>query len=88
MTNSSAVAAPLKEMVESLVRSIVEEPEGVTVDEVSGRQETIFEVRVAQPDIGRVVGREGRVIKALRTLVRAAAARDQKEGRVDIEVLD
>lgn len=88
MTNSSAVAASLKDMVDSLVRSIVEEPESVTVDEVAGSRETIFEVRVAQPDIGRVVGREGRVIKALRTLVRAAAARDHNEGRVDIEVLD
>lgn len=79
-------------MVESLVRAIVTDPEAVRVEEIPGDRSTIYEIHAAKNDIGRIVGREGRVIKALRILVRAAASADvadpSESPRIDLELLD
>lgn len=75
----------MKALVELVARSLVERPEAVEVRIVDGPQETVIEVQVAAEDIGKVIGRGGRVIKAIRTLARAAATRSGK--RVNVEVL-
>jgi len=76
----------VRDLVELLVRSIVEDPEAVEVDEVTEDGELIFEVSVADDDIGRVIGRGGRVVQSLRTVARAAGA--DEAHRVTVEILD
>ena len=76
----------MRELVEFLVRALVDEPGQVRVDEVEEDGDLVFEVHVAQDDLGRVIGREGRVANAIRTITKAAAARGER--RVLVEILD
>ena len=78
------MASPAAELVEYLVRSIVESPDDVEVDEYEEEGELVLEVKVADDDLGRVIGREGRVAKAIRTVARAAGAREDRRVSVDI----
>jgi hypothetical protein len=71
-------------VLEHVARSIVDDPEGVAVDVGETRNGIRLSLRVAQGDMGRIIGRRGRTAQALRTLVRAAAARDGQEASVDI----
>lgn len=75
----------LRELVEFLARSLVRRPEAVEVREVPGEGTLVLEVRVSPEDAGLIIGRRGRVVRAIRTLVRAAAARDGR--RVVVEVV-
>ena len=85
-TDANSLPAPTAQAVlEHLVRSIVEDPDAVTVELEEGRRTTL-NVRVAPGDMGRVIGRNGRVATAIRTVTRAAASRDELE--VDVEFLD
>jgi uncharacterized protein len=78
------MASEAAELVEFLVRSIVEDPDQVAVEEFDEDDELVLEVKVADDDLGRVIGREGRVAKAIRTIARAAGARDDRRVSVDI----
>ncbi len=71
-------------VLEHVARSIVDDPEGVAVDVSETRSGIHLALHVAQGDMGRIIGRRGRTAQALRTLVRAAAARDSQEASVDI----
>ena len=73
-----------RSVLEHVARSIVDDPEGVAVDVGESRSGIRLSLRVAQGDMGRIIGRRGRTAQALRTLVRAAAARDGQEASVDI----
>lgn len=76
----------LKEMVEYIVKKLVDRPEDVKVTEISGEQATIIELRVASEDLGKVIGKEGRTARAIRTLVHAAASKEHK--RAVLEILE
>jgi len=76
----------LKEMVEYIVKKLVDKPESVVVSEVCGEQATIIELRVAQEDLGKVIGKEGKTARAIRTLVHAAASKERK--RAVLEILE
>jgi predicted RNA-binding protein YlqC (UPF0109 family) len=82
----AAPAATAQRVLEYLTRQLVDEPDAVVVDAEPGRDKTVLNVRVAPGDMGRVIGKRGRVANAIRTLVRAAAVRDGAE--VDVEFLD
>ena len=69
-----------------IVKSIVDQPDDVTVDEVSGEGKLRLDVRVGDGDLGRVIGRRGRTAASIRTVTRAAASKDGVE--LDIEFLD
>jgi predicted RNA-binding protein YlqC (UPF0109 family) len=71
---------------EYLVRELVDDPDAVTVDAVTGRRGLTLEVNVGPGDMGRVIGRRGRMATAIRTVVRAAASKDGKE--VDVDFVD
>jgi predicted RNA-binding protein YlqC (UPF0109 family) len=73
-------------VLEYLVRSLVDDPDAVRVEVDEGGRRTTLNVFVAQGDMGRVIGKRGRVAQSIRTLVRAAASRDDLE--VDIEFVD
>ena len=74
----------MKTLVEYVARALVDRPEAVEIRQVDDPQTTSIEVRVSPDDVGKVIGRGGRVIKAIRTLARAAATRSGK--RVTVEI--
>ena len=76
----------MKELLTYIVRSLVDKPDEVSVAEREDNGETIFEVRVADGDMGKVIGRQGRVVKEIRVLMKAVAQRQGK--KVSVEVLD
>ena len=76
----------MKDLVVEIARSLVDNPEAVHVTEVEGEQKTILELSVDQPDIGKVIGRQGRSVRALRTLLSAAGVKLHK--RFTLEILD
>jgi predicted RNA-binding protein YlqC (UPF0109 family) len=77
----------MRDLVEFVVRSLVEDPDAVRVTELAESDGTVLEVHVADGDLGRVIGREGRVANALRTLAKAAATA-QDGGRVMVEIVE
>lgn len=74
----------MKELVEVIAKALVDDPESVTVNERTEKKTTILEVRVADSDMGKVIGKQGRIAKAIRSVVKAAAAKEDKEVIVDI----
>jgi predicted RNA-binding protein YlqC (UPF0109 family) len=76
----------VRELVEYLTRALVEHPDEVQVDEVASDDDIVLEIRVAEDDLGRVIGRSGRVANAIRTVAKAAGARDGR--RVMVEILE
>ncbi|TFG65088.1 MAG: KH domain-containing protein [Spirochaetales bacterium] len=75
-----------KEFVEFIARALVDEPDSVAVNIIEGEKSTILELKVAQDDIGKVIGKHGRIAKAVRTLLSAASTKTGK--RVVLEILD
>ena len=75
-----------KEIVEYLARRLVDEPDEVSVEEIEREGAIILQLHVAKDDVGKVIGRQGRIARALRTIVRASAAR--REQRVMLEILE
>ena len=74
----------MKELVEVIAKALVDDPESVTVNERTEKKTTILEVRVADYDMGKVIGKQGRIAKAIRSVVKAAAAKEDKKVIVDI----
>ncbi|HON86915.1 MAG: KH domain-containing protein [Firmicutes bacterium] len=74
----------LKDLVTYIAKSIVDYPDQVEVNEVEGERAVVFELRVAPEDMGKVIGKKGRVIHAVRALVQAAAAKEGKRATVEI----
>ena len=75
----------MKELVEIIAKALVEKPEEVSVNELIDGDAVILELKVAQEDMGKVIGKQGRIAKAIRTVVKAAASRENK--RVVVEIL-
>jgi predicted RNA-binding protein YlqC (UPF0109 family) len=76
----------MTELIEFLVKALVEEPEAVVVEELEEDGDLIYEVTVAEGDLGRVIGKGGRVANAIRTIAKAAAVRIDR--RVIVDILD
>ena len=75
----------MKELVEVLAKSLVDSPEQVTVTETEQDNEILLVLKVASDDMGKVIGKQGRIAKALRAMVKAAASRTDKKVIVEIE---
>ncbi|NBB90257.1 MAG: KH domain-containing protein [Spirochaetes bacterium] len=75
-----------KELVNYIARSLVDEPDEVKVNMIEGEKSTILELQVSQGDIGKVIGKHGRIAKAIRTVLSAASTKTGK--RVVLEILD
>jgi predicted RNA-binding protein YlqC (UPF0109 family) len=75
-----------KDLVEYIAKALVDNPDGVNVNVIEGEKSTILELKVADGDIGKVIGKHGRIAKAIRTILSAAATK--KEKRVVLEILD
>ncbi len=76
----------MKELLTYIAQNLVDRPEAVTVTEHVGENETVLELRVAPEDMGKVIGRQGRIAKEIRTLLRCVAQR--KGTRVSVEIVD
>ena len=74
----------MKEIVEVIAKSLVDQPDQVVVEEKADDRMTVFELHVAQDDMGKVIGKQGRIAKAMRTVVKAAATRENKKVNVEI----
>jgi hypothetical protein len=74
----------MKELVEFVAKALVDHPEAVEVREVEGEKTTIIELKVADDDVGKVIGRQGRTARALRTVLAAAATRVRKRAVLEI----
>ncbi|NLP04542.1 KH domain-containing protein [Candidatus Fermentibacteria bacterium] len=74
----------MKELIEMIARTLVEDQENVHVEEKEVEGVTVYELRVSESDLGRVIGREGRIAKAIRTIIRSAAARRNLKATVEI----
>jgi predicted RNA-binding protein YlqC (UPF0109 family) len=73
-----------KEFLLYMIKALVDEPDQVEINVVEGEKSTIFELKVAQPDIGKVIGKNGRIAKAIRTILNAAIAKSGKRIILDI----
>ena len=76
----------MKELLEEIAKALVDNPEDVHVTEVEGEQTTVLELRVRSDDLGKVIGRQGRTARAIRTLLSAAGMKVQK--RLVLEILE
>jgi predicted RNA-binding protein YlqC (UPF0109 family) len=76
----------MKELVRSIAQALVDRPEAVEVREVEGEKTTVLELKVADTDLGKVIGRQGRTARAMRTIVNAAATKLKK--RAVLEILE
>ncbi|MDR2939057.1 MAG: KH domain-containing protein [Clostridiales bacterium] len=75
----------MKELLEVIAKNLVDNPGQVSVHEVEGEKSTILELKVAAEDMGKVIGKQGRIAKAIRTVVKAAAIHEDK--RVVVEII-
>ncbi len=73
------------ELVKVIAKALVDNPDEVFVSEIEGRQSLIVELKVAPEDMGKVIGKQGRIAKAIRTVVKAAATKENK--RVVVEII-
>ena len=76
----------LKDLVEYIARALVDDPDQVQVTEVEGEQTSVLELRVAKEDLGKVIGRQGRTARAMRTILGAASSKAKK--RTILEILE
>lgn len=74
----------MKELVEVIAKALVDDPDQVVVTEKAEGRTTVIEVHVAESDMGKVIGKQGRIAKAIRSVVKAAAAKEDKKVIVDI----
>ncbi len=74
----------MKEFIEFIARALVDHPDSVSVAEVEGEKTTVYELRVFQDDLGKVIGRKGQTAKAIRTLISAVSAKKGKRALLEI----
>lgn len=74
----------MKELLEIIAKALVDQPDAVSVSEKEGEQSVTLELRVADNDMGKVIGKQGRIAKSIRTVVKAAANRENKKVVVEI----
>lgn len=74
----------MKELVEVIAKSLVDYPDQVVVTETENEKAIVIELRVAQSDMGKVIGKQGRIAKAIRSVVKAAASKEEKKVIVEI----
>lgn len=75
----------MKETLETILKSLAEYPEQVCVNEIGGEKSVVFEVKVVETDMGKVIGREGKIASAIRTIMKALGSKEQK--RVSVEFI-
>lgn len=75
----------MKEILETIIKNLVDDQNAVEIKELDGEKSVVFEVKVAEKDMGKIIGKQGRLAKSIRTVVKAVASKEQK--RVTIEFI-
>ena len=73
----------MKEMLQTIILNLVDDKNAVEIKEINEEKSTIFEVKVAESDMGKVIGRQGRLAKSIRTLIKSVAVKEQKKVTVE-----
>ena len=76
----------MKDLVELIARALVDKPEEVMVTAIEGNQATVLELKVAKEDLGKIIGKQGRTARSLRTIISAASAKERK--RIVLEIVE
>ena len=76
----------MKDSLEAIITSLVNDKEAVSINEIDGEKSIVMEVKVADSDMGKVIGKEGRIAKAIRTIMKALATKEGK--KVTVEFID
>ena len=74
----------MKEILETIINTLVSDKESVSINQIDGEQSIIFEVKVAEADMGKVIGKQGKIAKSIRTLMKAYGAKNGEKINVDI----
>ena len=74
----------MKDLLAVIAKALVDEPDGVSVNQIDGEQSVVLELKVADSDMGKVIGKQGRIAKSIRTVMKAAANRENKHVVVEI----
>lgn len=74
----------MKEMIEAIAKSLVDNPNKVSVTEIDGERTVVYELRVDKSDLGKVIGKEGKTARAMRTIITAASMKSGKRGVLEI----
>ncbi len=82
----SAEDSEMKELIEYIAKSLVDQPDAVKVTEVTGERTSVIELSVAEEDMGKIIGKQGRTVSAIRTLLNAASMKQKK--RTILEIID
>lgn len=75
----------MKDILQTIIENLVENKEAIEIRQVEGEKSVVFEVKVAESDMGKIIGKEGRLAKAIRTVIKAVASKEQK--RVTVEFI-
>lgn len=73
----------MKEILETIIASLVDNKEAIEVNEINGTQSIVFEVKVAEGDMGKIIGKQGRIAKSIRTVMKAIASKEHKKATVE-----
>ena len=73
----------MKEILKTIIESLVDNKEAIEINEVDGEKSVVFEVKVAENDMGKVIGRQGKIAKSIRTVMKAVAAKEHKKVTVE-----
>ena len=76
----------MKEILETIINNLVDDKDSVSINEIDGEKSIVFEVKVAESDMGKVIGKQGRIAKSIRTVIKAIATKEHK--KVTVEFLD
>lgn len=76
----------MKDLIELIARALVDNPEEVSVTSLEGSQATVFELKVAKNDLGKIIGKQGRTARSLRTILGAASAKEKR--RILLEIVE
>ena len=76
----------MKEILETIITNLVSDKDAVSINQIDGEQSIIFEVKVAESDMGKIIGKQGVIAKSIRTIMKAAASKENK--RVSVEFID
>lgn len=76
----------MKEILENIISTLVSDKNSVNINQIDGEQSTIFEVKVADSDMGKIIGKQGVIAKSIRTIMKAVASKENK--RVSVEFID
>ena len=73
----------MKEILETIIANLVDNQDAVEVNEINGTQSIVFEVKVAENDMGKIIGKQGRIAKSIRTVMKAVASKEHKKATVE-----